>query len=299
MVSEEDTLYIEVDGKKSMIGDGFSSKEDIIEFLKSNYKYHLKQDETIEFGVCEFSKISDTRTESVELQKQNLVELSEAEQQKLDSIVEQATSDDRIVDVRTDVGTAMAEKYQQNLRYEYAVDFSLYIDTELFDDPPVSAYDEDQVEIITRIFNDLASDNADYLGFHSVYASRGRRNPVVIAYGRINREIPKEKQFRELYNKDFVVAHHWNDLNFSPVPISYNTEVAEPNSLDQDYILVLDKSDNTTEIDQLSDTAIESVEDEFETVESETDFRVAWIGKVNYFGNFHQICFGVKFSNTN
>lgn len=298
MVSEEDTLYIEIDGKKTMIGNGFSSKEDIIEFLKTNYKYHLKQDETIEFGVCNFSKISDTQTESVELQKLNLVDLSEDEQQKLDSIVEKAESDDRIVDVRTDVGNVVAEKYQQNLRYEYAVDFSLYIDTDLFDDTPVSAYEEDQVEIIKNLFTDIASDDADYLGFHSVYASRGRRNPVVIAYGRINREIPREKQFRDLYNRDFVVAHHWNDLNFSPIPISYNTDVSKPNSLDQDYILVLDKSDNKTDIDQLSDTAIESVKNYFEVVESETDFRVAWIGKVNYFGNFHQICFGVKFKNT-
>lgn len=295
MISENDTVYIEIDGNKRLVDRSFSSKQDVIEFIKSNHEYKLKRGTKISFGTCEFSEISDTDTENVSIEKANTVELTESEEKILNSIVQRAESDERIVDSATDITDVRAEKDQQNLRFENAVDFAFYLDIELFDDVPISAYEEDQVETVKTIFEDIVQGQADYLGFNSSYASRGRRDPFVAVYGRIHRSHPKEAQFRELYQKPFFSNHHWNDFNFSPIPIKVNPDIADPKNPDQDYILVLNTSEEDTSLDFISDQKLTEVSEQYDYIEENTDFKVEWIGKTRYLKNFDHICFGITF----
>ena len=295
MITETDTVYITIDGQSQILSQSFSSQSELIEWLKDNYEHKLQNDSTIEFGTCDMTKVSDTDKEDIKIEQPNSISLSEDEETMLTEICNRAESDDRIEAVYTNKNSVQhVSKYQQTLKYKNAVDFSLHIQTDLFEDETVSAYDEKQVKRIRTIFSEIVEGNADYLGFTSSYASRGRKDPFTAVYGRINREHPKEAQFRKLYTKPFVVNHLWNDLNISPVRI-IETDNAVNDIFNQDYILVLDKTAEDTPLDELSDEAIQSVEEYYEIVVSETDFVVDWIGKTQYYQNFEHICFGISF----
>lgn len=296
MISEDDMIYIVIDDNYKLIGDGYSSKDEIIQMIKSQYKYEIKNGVSIEFGICNFSKESDTESESASISTQNNP-LNDEEVEILDNLIERAENDPRIKSSTKVDYTACASKYTQTIRYENEVDFKIKVKRDLFDDIPVSMYDRESVKKIKQIFSDIVKETeGTYLGFDSSYGARGRRSPYIAIYGRINRDNKKESQFRDMTHESFVIGHYWTDNNLSPVPIYYDKELDEDYGFrEQDYILILNATSNDTEYKSINDTTLESVYSMIDTIVDKYDYRVDWIGKVNFKKNFDQICLGVSY----
>lgn len=296
MIDKDDMIYVSINDNYKVIGDGYKSKNEIIDKIKSQYRYQIENGVNIEFGVCDFSKVSDTKRENVSIGSQNN-SLNSKEIEILDDIIERATNDKRIESTTKVDYTVRASKYTNTIRYENEADFKIKVKTDLFDDVPVSMYDNESVKKIKQIFSDVVdSTEGSYLGFDSSYGERGRRSPYIAIYGRINRDNKKESQFRDMVRESFVIGHYWSDNNISPIPIYYDEELEEDYGFkEQDYIIVLSATSNDTEYESINDQTLESVYSIIDTIIDKYDYRVDWIGKVCFKRNFDQIGLGVSY----
>lgn len=296
MINEDDMIYIVIENNYKLIGDGYSSKDEIVKMIKSRYEYKIKDGVNIEFGICNFSKESDTKSENVSISTENKP-LKDKEIKILDNLIEHAENDRRIESATKVDNTVFASKYTQTIRYENEVDFKIKLKTDLFDDVPVSMYDNKRVKKIKNIFSDIVKNTEGiYLGFDSSYGARGRRCPYIDIYGRINRDNEKESQFRDMIHENFVIGHYWTDNNISPVPIYYDNELDDDYGFrEQDYILILNATSNDTDYESINDSTLESVYSIVDIIVDKYDYRVDWIGKANFKQNFDQIALGISY----
>lgn len=302
MVDKSDTIYVKCDGKYEIIGDGFSSKEDIISLIKEKYEDNIKEGGNVRFGICDFNKISDSESEEILYPvPNNLVPMNDNEVETLEDILRRGEKDERIDRSYRLDGRRSLARYKQNIRYDNAIDFCLRFENTVFDDETISKFDEERTEQIQNIFRDIVSnEEADYLGFDSGYAARGRRDPYTIAIGRINRSTKKERQFRQITSRDFVAGYYWNDLNLSPVPIDYNEELGDEYGYrDQDYLLIINEVSPDTDFESLNSRSINQVNKVRRDIENNFDYRVDWYGKISYLDQHDQVCLGITFTGGN
>lgn len=302
MVSKDDIIYVKINDDYTIIGSGYKSKNDIIKKIKNHYRKQI-QNQDIEFGICDsFDKISTVTSEDVQDKEDNIVKMSDKDKSKLKDIRSAAVNDDRIIDFsdrdyeqkKNAKYSRTAVKYQNNIRYDNAVDFSIKLNNSLFNNIPITR-DEKDVNKVKSIFNSVAGDNAIYLGYYSTYASRGRKNPFVRAYGRIKRDSEKETQFIDIFNEGFVVGHYWTESNLSPVPI-YHIKDSSMGNKKQDYIIIINKISSQTEYKNLTNDSTDYALSKRSYIEENYDYTVNWIGKVSYNQEFDQICFGISYN---
>lgn len=297
MVTESDTVYIQYNDSITLLGTGFESKEDIVQTIKEQYEDQIRNDVTITFGTCDFSKISDTDTEEISYPRPvTRVPLSEVEKKQLESIINDGDTDDRVKKAYhvTDKfqNTRSLQNYGNMIRYQHAIDLALSLNVDIFEDPP-----NVNGELITEIQEDFFdTDKISYLGVSTGYAARGRRDPYVIMYGRINRDTKRETQFRQITAHQSVVGHYWNDLNMSPVPIYYNKNLEDNYGFrEQDYIIVLNESSPQTDFSDIEDSVLDRAESVKNEIEEKYEYRVDWIGKLIHNHETDQICFGITY----
>jgi hypothetical protein len=301
MIDESDIVYVKFNDTHKIIGDGFGSKEEVVDMIKEKYENKIKDGEEIDFGVCDFNNISDSESEDILYPvPNNLVPMTDDEKEKLHDMLTRAEEDENINSAYEIDGRRSLARYSSNIRYENAIDFCLRLEDDVFDDDTISQFDKDKTQKIENIFKDLVGEEAEYLGFDSGYASRGRKNPYVNALGRVNRSTKKEKQFRELKSKVFVIGYYWNDLNLSPVPIYYNQESDDEYGYrEQDYLIVIDEVSPDTDFDSLNDRSIDKVNQVRQDIEDNFDYRVDWCGKISHTDSHDQVCLGISFTGEN
>lgn len=301
MIDESDIVYVKSENGYRIIGDGFSSKEDIVDMVKQKYENTIKDGDNIEFGVCDFNNISDTNSENISYSvPNNLVPMSDDEQKTLDNILNKAEENKHINAAYEFDGRRSLARYKRSIRYENAIDFCLRFEDDVFEDETISQFDENQTEKVENIFINIVDGSADYLGFDSGYASRGRRDPYVIALGRINRSTTKERQFRQITSMDFVAGYYWNDLNLSPVPIYYNEQLSDEYGYrDQDYLIVIEEISSDTDFESLNSRSIDRVNEIREDIENNFDYRVDWFGKITHIDEHNQVCLGISYTGEN
>lgn len=302
MIDKNDVIYVKINDNYEILGNGFKSKDDVADRIRERYTNTIGNNEHIEFGVCDkFNKISTVEFNN-EPEYKGITKMKEKGKNKLNSIVENAESDNRIVDItkydaerkKNARHLKSAVRYQNTVRYDGIVDFSIKLDNSLFNDLPVGSYDEKPKEKIKSIFSEVAGDKSTYLGFYSTYASRGRRNPFVRVYGRVNRQNNKEIEFREIQKEPFVKGHYWTEENLSPVSI-YHLNNTERGDRDQDYIIILDKVCSQTEYENLTNSTMDYVLSKVDHIEENYDYEVDWIGKLCFFKEFNQVCIGISY----
>lgn len=296
MVSENDIVYIRVKQSDSfngpqgtsVIGNGFKSEKEIKDKIK---EIHERNPGQYEYGILN-SKGSMTIPEPPDK------DYNQTEIDIINTLRDKSEQDYRVTNFYTYENTHSnipCSIFRSNIRYiDGEVDFSLRLDTNLFDSVPLSTLDEESKSKVKSIFMDFVNGNAEYLGFKSSYASRGRRNPYVNVYGRIHRDTDKDKQIRKIAQKDYILDIYWSNKNITPIPVYYskqNTDKTDEN----DVIYVLDYSSNNDSFESIDNSIMDNVQENIRDIEENSGLIVNWIGKVSYKHEHKQICIGVQY----
>lgn len=286
MVSEDDTVFIIQSGNIVRTDTGFDSESDVKDYIDDNLPPG-----DYEYGV--FNSVGERIVEEEPPEKKTYNDDDEKERVK--NIRHEAGENDKIDSVSfydTDEQVVRCSIHQQNIRYKKGeVDFNLYIDTSLFDDPPVSTIDREVEEEIIDIFESVSCGVATYMGYESSYAKRGRRDPYVVIYGRVHRD--DEELIRRIGEEDYVQTIIRSSENITPVPI-YDIGEQE-DYLPEDYILVLNIDTVTDSFDHIPDSQMNDVEEILDRIKDEYDgVEFDWIGRVPFRKDYSTIGVGLS-----
>lgn len=293
MVSKDDIVYIKPNPSSlhniSVLGSGFNSKSEIEQKIRDEYNRNP--------GMYEYGVLYEEGT--VEIEKPPDKNFSNNEKKILNELINKENTDSRIKHTKTYKSTHSSitcSIFKSHIRYKNGeVDFSFTLNNDLFDDVPISTNDITVEKQIMDIFEDIIDDNAEYLGYQSSYASRGRRNPFVTIYGRIHRDSRKDKEFRKTLNENCVLNIYWSDDNISPIPIytiGDNTEEYR----DSDITLILNHVSANDSYDEIESEIMDDIYKNIKQLEKEYNLIVNWIGKTFYNKESMQICIGVEYN---
>lgn len=285
MISEDDTVFIIRSGNIVRTDTGFDSESDVMDYI----------DENLPPGDYEYGVFNSVGERIVEEEPPEEKTYTDTEKERVENIKSEAEENDKIESVRfydTNEQVVRCSIYQQNIQYKNGeVDFSLYVDVSLFDDPPVSTIDREIEDEIIDIFESVSCGVATYMGYESSYAKRGHRDPYVVIYGRVHRD--DEELIRRIGEEDYVQAVIRSSENITPVPI-YDISGKEE-YLPEDYILVLNVDTVTDSFDHLPDSQMNDVEDILDEIESEYDgVEFDWIGRVPFRKDYSTIGVGLS-----
>ena len=285
MVSKEDTVYILQSGNVVRRESGFKSEGDIEEYINENLPPN-----NYEYGI--FKSVGN---KTVEKDPPNKKEYTEIEEKRIEQIRAEARQNENVKSLRfydTEEQVHRCSIYQQNIQYKNGeVDFTIYIDESLFDDPPVSTLDKSVEKQLIQIFDNVSCGVATYLGYESSYAKRGRRDPYIVMYGRVHRE--DEELIRFIEERKSVKSVIRSSENISPVPI-YRVGDGD-DYLPQDYILVMNVEPIKDSFDEIPDSNMKKINGILKNIKSDhPEVQTDWIGRVPFRKNYETIGIGVS-----
>lgn len=295
MVSKDDIVYVKpkndsgilMNSNFDIIGTGFGSEKQIKKEVKEFNEQHP--------GEYEYGILKQLGSAIVEEPEDKVY--SELEEKRFDTIFNRLDNDERIIDyyrIESTRTRLIGALHRQNIRYtEGEVDFVFNLDLSLFEEIPVSQFDEKSRNKIKNIFNDMVGDEGYYLGFHSSFASRGRRNPFVKVYGRIRRNTRRDEAIWNILKENEIKGSYWSTSNISPIPV-YRTKNTDYDEGDEDIIFISGYASQNGSYEEIESKLHNNISHLIEDIESH-NMEVIWVGKVFYNEENMQICFGARY----
>lgn len=299
MVSEDDCVFVRQKDNSaysfgpnfSIWGTGFSSEKEIRDKIKDTYDRHGNY----EFGIL------DTKG-CVNIPKPpTKVEILSDEDLKLRSEICDDAEENPEVKSAYEIDNTEYDincyAYNTSIRYKNGqVDFGLNIELDEFESVPISTIDKEISNKIESMFNRIVGNRGEFLGYDSGYASRGRKDPFVKIYGRINRHSEKDKTIRSIRdNEEEILDIYWSSSNLSPIR---NVKLIEDENKinNEDAILVLKYTAELELLEDMDEKDIELARSVIRNIEEEYRVTVPWLGVVEYKKEFYHMAIGVNFT---
>lgn len=296
MVTEDDYVFVNRESGKQILGNGFQSEEEIKERIRhqfdrspGEYEYGIFTDEmTLD------SVVIDEPTPKAKT-------MTSAELETRADIVERAEEDSRVDSAYAVENTTRkytGSVHGTNIWYDDGeVDFGIRFKNDVFDSVPISSLDLDSEEYIKSIFDEIVDGEGVFLGFSSVYASRGHRDLYVAVYGRVKRNNKKDKQFRQILEMGAVAGGYWSQENISVIPIYTPSDGKKWNDgmPSQEYVVILRTISENDSYEEIESDNLEEAIAVADEIEETSDYSVNWIGKTEFNKEFGHVSLGITF----
>lgn len=284
-MNEESEIFVRAGGGLVLLGTGFESEEEIEQQIEKRFGSG-----TYQYGTFEQNGVYEVAEPTYEGE-----DLDGRARRVLNELEKTCSTDERVGSfgrAESPTATYRASFHGTNIQYTvYDVDFSLTLDNALFEDVPLSTFNEDAEDQIIDILHEL-SEEVLYLGFRSGYANRGRKNPYVSVYGRVYRDTEQDREIRGLYENTNVETVLWSNENISPIPIRPDETYT---FREEDIIVVLNR-EGTDSLDEITEENQQwMLDNAVEAVDSCETLTVRWLGKIGYGGGTGRyLCLGVE-----
>jgi hypothetical protein len=288
MVSEEDIIYFRINDENIKFEKGFDSKSEIENYIREEF----------DSGIYEYGLLDQIGSAKAQQSVSESQEYTDIEQVRIERLKYKFNQDKKVKDfhfIENNVSKIYCHIHQHTVRYEDTqVDFKIYMNNNLFNDPPVSNIDRDIENKIRDIFSEVTDNIATFLGYDSYYAERGNKSPYVVSYGRVHRQNTSERMIRNIEESNIVRGVYRTSENISPIPI-YKIENKSTGYLNQDYIIVLDIVANDTDLEYISDKDKKEAFEKINQIENMyPDIQIEWVGKVPFRREYHNIGVGIS-----
>ena len=279
-ITEEDTVVASGKYQTKILGDGFSSAEEVEEFIQENFRANT--DWT--YGTIE-------QKGSMTVSPPEPKDFSSEQEQKLEEIEQLVAEDDRLSEflrLPNRLSSYRATRHRQIVRYGQAADFKFNVNPETW-----TLDDRTEENELAEFFSFVVGDDVEYLGYNRGYKQRGGRDPYVEVFGMVPNQ--QEKQFISyINNQELVEGVYWTNQNLSAIGLHKRSSL-DNEDLDDlvDAIVVLKPVDE--EVEYVSEDNFELANNTIGNIEDATEATGVWIGHSPYHKKTTHVALGVTF----
>jgi hypothetical protein len=279
-VTEEDTVVVSGKYQTKVLGDGFSSTDEVEEFIQENFRANTAWT----YGIVE-------QLGSMEVSPPEPKDFSTEQEQKLEEVEQIVANDDSLsefVRLPNRLSSYRATRHRQIVRYGQAADFKFNVDPEKW-----TLDDRTEEDELANFFSFVVGEDVEYLGYNRGYKQRGGRDPYVEVFGMVPNQ--QEQQFiSHINNQDIVEGIYWTNQNLSAIGLHKRSGLDIDDVEDLvDAIVVLRPVDE--KVEQVSEDNFELANSTLETIENATEATGVWIGHSPYHKKTTHVAIGVTF----
>lgn len=287
-ISETDTVYIFLPDSEttSVIGSGFSSEEEIEQYINT----HFQKSGTYKYGIL--SDVHGSIRIPEPPSKKELLQESTIE--KINTVVSLADNDDRVESAVTLIEDQKHPIHaiinSQNVRYSDQVDFSVEIRPSVFDSVPLSKSDSEDESRVSELFYDIVGTDMIFMGYDTGYKKRGRKDPFVSVFGRVQRNTPQSNMIQSISKENFIKNVIWSGQNTGTVKQEYTDNY---NGESDTVVCVFTESVDIKSFDftQQQETQVKEL---LAKLESGYDITVVWYGYI-LIEDTTYLCVGIEY----